>query len=86
MHRPVVSDWLTVEILHELISAKFEKDLTFLSDYSFINKSIVNNYYSDINYELLRSYDSIAKIHGITKSAVCKKIDLFTEELKKHNN
>ena len=86
MHRPIVSDWLTAEILHELISAKFEKDLTFLSVYSFINKSIVKNYYSDINYELLRSYDSIAKTHGITKSAVCKKIDLFTEELKKQNN
>jgi len=90
IHREIVSDWLTNIILSSLETSKsisfmeHQNDIyNFLFKYPYINKDVVKAFFLDKSIELTLTYESIAKKHGITKSAVYKKIQMFAEELKK---
>lgn len=91
IHKDIISDWLTNQTLSAVENSKFvtfietpELALKFFYRYSFINKNIVQAFFNDKTFELSLTYDSIAEKHGITKSAVYKKISIFVETYKKN--
>ena len=91
IHQGVVSDWLTALILSILekpdyVSFMEDKDEAsdFFSKFDFINRAIVNFFYDERDYILPLTFEAVGQIHGITKSAVYKKILVFSEELKIH--
>jgi hypothetical protein len=90
IHQEIISAWLTNLILYTLETSKSdafiensEEAFEFFSEYSFINKNTVQKFFEDKSFSLSLTYEAIADKYGITKSAVCKKITLFTSELKK---
>ena len=91
IHQGVVSDWLTALILSILEKPEYalfmeDKDeaFSFFSKFDFINRAIVNFFYNKRDYILPLTFEAVGQIHGITKSAVYKKILVFSEELKIH--
>lgn len=91
IHQGVVSDWLTALILSILEKPDYavfmeDKDeaFSFFSKFDFINRAIVNFFYNKRDYILPLTFEAVGQIHGITKSAVYKKILVFSEELKIH--
>ena len=91
IHQAIVSDWLTnitLSVLETSNSIRFmehkNEAFNFLFKYSYIKKDIVQSFFTDKSFKLFLTYESIAEKHGITKSAVYKKIQIFTEELKKY--
>ena len=91
IHQGVVSDWLTALILSILekpdyVSFMEDKDeaFSFFSKFDFINRAIVNFFYNERDYILPLTFEAVGQIHGITKSAVYKKILVFSGELKIH--
>lgn len=91
IHQGVVSDWLTALILSILEKPDYavfmeDKDEAsdFFSKFDFINRAIVNFFYNKRDYILPLTFEAVGQIHGITKSAVYKKILVFSEELKIH--
>lgn len=91
IHQGVVSDWLTALILSILEKPEYalfmeDKDeaFSFFSKFDFINRAIVNFFYNKRDYILPLTFEAVGQIHGITKSAVYKKILVFSEELKRH--
>lgn len=89
IHQGVVSDWLTALILSILEKPEYalfmeDKDeaFSFFSKFDFINRAIVNFFYNKRDYILPLTFEAVGQIHGITKSAVYKKILVFSEELK----
>ena len=91
IHQGVVSDWLTALILSILEKPDYavfmeDKDeaFSFFFKFDFINRAIVNFFYDERDYILPLTFEAVGQIHGITKSAVYKKILVFSEELKIH--
>ena len=89
IHQGVVSDWLTALILSILEKPDYasfieDKDeaFSFFSKFDFINRAIVNFFYDEKDYILPLTFEAVGQIHGIIKSAVYKKILVFSEELK----
>ena len=92
-HQEIISFWLTnitLSVLENSKSISFmenpEEAYQFLFRYSYIDRQTIQSFFSKKSFELKFTYDSIAEKFGITKSAVCKKIAIFTDELKKHIN
>ena len=92
-HQEIISFWLTnitLSVLEKSKSISFmenpEEAYRFLFRYSYIDRQTIQSFFSKKSFELKFTYDSIAEKFGITKSAVCKKIAIFTDELKKHIN
>ena len=88
-HQEIISFWLTnitLSVLENSKSITFMENpkeaYQFLFKYSYVNKQIVQTFFTDKSFELNYTYDSIAEKYGITKSAVCKKIAIFTDTLK----
>ena len=91
IHQGVVSDWLTALILSILEKTDYavfmeDKDeaFSFFFKFDFINRAIVNFFFDERDYILPLTFEAVGQIHGITKSAVYKKILVFSEELKIH--
>lgn len=91
IHQGVVSDWLTSLILSILEKPDYaafmetkEEASDFFSMFSFVNMAIVNYFYDKEDYILPITFEAVGQLHGITKSAVYKKILVFSEELKNH--
>lgn len=89
IHQGVVSDWLTALILSILEKTDYavfmeDKDeaFSFFFKFDFINRAIVNFFFDERDYILPLTFEAVGQIHGITKSAVYKKILVFSEELK----
>ena len=74
---PMLSELLTIFIL--------EKDFNIkdLVKYTFINKEICAAYSKDHDHNLPQDQEIAAK-HGLTKSAVSKKLSRFFEPFKEH--
>lgn len=88
-HQEIISFWLTnitLSVLENSKSITFmenpEEAYQFLFKYSYINKHIIQLFFTDKSFELNFTYDYIAENFGITKGAVCKKLAIFTDNLK----
>lgn len=91
VHQKIISDWLTATALSDLEKASSllvmenpEDVYSILFKFSFINQSIIRNYFNDKNYKIPLTYDIIAANNNVTKSAVSKKVAAFLEQLEKY--
>lgn len=91
VHQKIISDWLTATTLSDLEKAGAlpfmenpEDTYSILFKFSFINQSIIKNYFNDKNYKIPLTCDIIAANNNVTKSAVSKKVAAFLEDLKKY--
>ena len=89
IHQVVISDWLTATFLSYVENSKSipifnnkEGIIKYLKRFSFVSHKIINQFFNYKNYELPVTYEAIAEIHGITKSAVSKKIDVFLNDIR----
>lgn len=88
IHKTIISDWLTSEIIYEAESAKLislfselREFIVFLSKFDFIDENLLIQILEYKSVKLPRTYDSIAEVHGVTKAAVSKKISNFLKIL-----
>ncbi|MDD6294632.1 MAG: hypothetical protein PUA64_01465 [Treponema sp.] len=89
IHQVVISDWLTATFLSYVENSKSipifnnkEEIINYFKRFSFVSHIIVNQFFNYKNYELPVTYEAIAEIHGITKGAVSKKIDVFLNDIR----
>jgi len=89
IHQVVISDWLTATFLSYVETSKSlpifndkEEIIKYFKRFSFVSLKIINQFFNYKNYELPVTYEAIAEIHGITKSAVSKKIDFFLNDIR----
>ena len=89
IHQVVISDWLTATFLSYVETSKSlpifndkEEIIKYFKRLSFVSHKIINQFFNYKNYELPVTYEAIAEIHGITKSAVSKKIDFFLNDIR----
>lgn len=89
IHQVVISEWLTATFLSYVETSKSlpifndkEEIIKYFKRFSFVSHKIINQFFNYKNYELPVTYEAIAEIHGITKSAVSKKIDFFLNDIK----
>ena len=88
IHKTIISDWLTSEIIYEAESTKLisifselKEFILFLSKFDFIDENLLIQILEYKSIKLPRTYDSIAEVHGVTKSAVSKKVSNFLKIL-----
>lgn len=89
IHQVVISDWLTATFLSYVETSKSlpifndkEEIIKYFKRFSFVSHKIINQFFNYKNYKLPVTYVAIAEIHGITKSAVSKKIDFFLNDIR----
>ena len=88
LHQGVISDWLTavsLSVFEQTPTAEFmqqkEETCLFLYRFKYVNHIIVEKFFDEENYQLPLTFDNIGLLHGITKSAVCKKMENFIDAL-----
>lgn len=81
--KPLFSELLTRDILNKLSHNKLNLFATdkneikaLFSKYEFLDKTMIQNYFLDINYKL-PSQQNIANKYNLTKSAISKKLSRF---------